>query len=263
MTAMVQLLATKYYSKVRGPTLHWWVDKSIFMKHTTSFGPIRPPPACKHNACILRVATMVEVHRTSYADIFGCLVGSWRSGNPILCTPQKSLPAAPLEYPSAPQALCRIRCFTWGLECCHLCTATWQHASPSLLSHALAPPLPFSSPLNLPFPHSQIELDRKAARGVSFAAIADVAFRHGRRELAVLLLEREALASLQVRLLLRMGEAERAVDCAVAGADADLLMRVLLQLMVEVSGAPRSAGYLAPRSAAVEGLDVCLQLGGG
>ena len=98
---------------------------------------------------------------------------------------------------------------------------------------------------------------------MSFAAIADVAFRHGRRELAVLLLEREALASLQVRLLLRMGEAERAVDCAVAGADADLLMRVLLQLMVEVSGAPRSAGYLAPRSAAVEGLDVCLQLGGG
>ena len=81
----------------------------------------------------------------------------------------------------------------------------------------------------------QIELDRKAARDVSFAAIADVAFRHGRRELAVLLLEREALASLQVRLLLRMGEAERAVDSAVNGADADLLMRVLLQLMIEVS----------------------------
>ena len=48
-----------------------------------------------------------------------------------------------------------------------------------------------------------------------------------------------------------------------AGADADLLMRVLLQLMIEVSGAPRSAGYLAPCSAAVEGLDVCVQLGGG
>ncbi|XP_025080748.1 vacuolar protein sorting-associated protein 16 homolog [Pomacea canaliculata] len=66
--------------------------------------------------------------------------------------------------------------------------------------------------------------------GVSFSDIASVALEHGRKVLAVKLLDFETRASEQVPLLLKMGQQAPALAKAIESGDTDLVYTVLLNL---------------------------------
>ena len=67
-------------------------------------------------------------------------------------------------------------------------------------------------------------------RGISFEAIARVAYDEGRSQIATKLLNHESRAGRQVPLLLSMTEDELALDKAIASGDTDLILIVLLHL---------------------------------
>ncbi|KAG4068339.1 hypothetical protein HA402_007859 [Bradysia odoriphaga] len=66
--------------------------------------------------------------------------------------------------------------------------------------------------------------------GISFCNIAKKAEEVGKRELAIMLLELEPKSSLQVPLLLKLGESKKALLSATQSGDTDLVYTVLLQL---------------------------------
>ncbi|XP_062127143.1 vacuolar protein sorting-associated protein 16 homolog [Drosophila sulfurigaster albostrigata] len=66
--------------------------------------------------------------------------------------------------------------------------------------------------------------------GISYCNIAEKAHQSGRDKLAIILLEMEPRASLQVPLLLKMEEFERAVASATQSGDTELVTSVLLEI---------------------------------
>ncbi|KAH8311776.1 hypothetical protein KR044_008047, partial [Drosophila immigrans] len=66
--------------------------------------------------------------------------------------------------------------------------------------------------------------------GISYCNIAEKAHQSGRDELAIKLLELEPRASLQVPLLLKMGNFDRAVASATQSGDTELVTSVLLEI---------------------------------
>ncbi|BFZ22188.1 hypothetical protein BsWGS_25227 [Bradybaena similaris] len=73
--------------------------------------------------------------------------------------------------------------------------------------------------------------------GVSFSEIASQALEHGRKQLAVRLLDYEVRASEQVPLLLKMGQDQAALIKAIDSGDTDLVYTVLLHLRDKKSSA--------------------------
>lgn len=67
-------------------------------------------------------------------------------------------------------------------------------------------------------------------KSISYAPIASTAHRYGRRQLAIMLLEYEPLASDQVPLLLSMKEDALALDKAIASGDTDLVYMCLMHV---------------------------------
>lgn len=67
-------------------------------------------------------------------------------------------------------------------------------------------------------------------QGISFCNIAKKAQELGRKNLAIKLLELEPKPSLQVPLLLKLGENKKALLSATKSGDTDLIYTVLLQL---------------------------------
>ncbi|XP_055324768.1 vacuolar protein sorting-associated protein 16 homolog [Sitodiplosis mosellana] len=74
------------------------------------------------------------------------------------------------------------------------------------------------------------KLKMAGAQGISFCNIAKKAQELGRKNLAIRLLEMESKCSLQVPLLLKLGESKRALMSATKSGDTDLIYTVLLQL---------------------------------
>ncbi|KAJ6638263.1 Vacuolar protein sorting-associated protein 16 like [Pseudolycoriella hygida] len=70
----------------------------------------------------------------------------------------------------------------------------------------------------------------RGVKGISFCNIAKKAEEVGKRELAIMLLELEPKPSLQVPLLLKLGESKKALLRATESGDTDLVYTVLLQL---------------------------------
>ncbi|XP_035827127.1 vacuolar protein sorting-associated protein 16 homolog [Aplysia californica] len=73
--------------------------------------------------------------------------------------------------------------------------------------------------------------------GVSFSEIASQALEHGRKQLAVKLLDYEPRASEQVPLLLKMGQDQTALTKAIDSGDTDLVYTVLLHLRDKMASA--------------------------
>ncbi len=70
----------------------------------------------------------------------------------------------------------------------------------------------------------------KRVEGVSYANVASMAHRVGKKALAIKLLEREERAGEQVPLLLNMGETRRALSQAIKSGETDLVYLVLLHM---------------------------------
>ncbi len=70
----------------------------------------------------------------------------------------------------------------------------------------------------------------KICEGVSYATIASVAHRAGRKNLAISLLEKEERSGEQVPLLLNMGETKKALRQAIYSGETDLVYLVLLHM---------------------------------